>query len=76
MALDIQKPKGRRLRVRVDIYRPKPDRRFAPVKRQAIVFNVADRAEHRAMFRGLTNYLKSEAWRKDVRPDDNEGEDD
>jgi hypothetical protein len=70
MALDVQKPLGRRLRVRVDMYKKHPKRRFDPVRRQSVVLTVADRSEHRAMFRGLVAYLKNESWKTDVRPED------
>ncbi len=75
MATDIQKPTGRRLRVRVDIYRKAPRRLYQPVRGQAVTLNVNGRAEHRAMFRGILAYLKSEAWKKDVKTEE-EGDDD
>ena len=73
MAIDIEKTAGRRLRVRVDMYKRTPHRRFDPVKKQAIVFTVADVAEHRAMFRGLESYLRSGAWKKNIQREDMEG---
>jgi hypothetical protein len=72
MAFDVEKPSGRRLRVRVDVYRKAPVRRYDPVKQQSVTLNVADRSEHRAMFRGLRAYLEGRSWKKDIRPEDDQ----
>lgn len=73
-AFDVEKPLGRRLRVRVDIYKRHPRRLFRPVRRQSIMVTVEGRAEHRAMFRALKDFMQAKSWKKDIRPEDERAE--